>query len=241
MARSLLLFACLLLGFSSCIFLGGKRVRGNGNIVTTEHSVSSFRVVEVRGAIDVHVSQGDFRPVRVETDENLQEYIEVSERGEKLQVHTKRGFNLKPTQKVKVYLTAPAYSKLDVSGACNIIGDGRLSQQKEIGLEVSGAGDIRMDVDAPEVSAKISGSGNVNMSGETRKFKLRISGAGDAKCYDLRSERTDVAISGAGNAEVFASVQLDAQVSGAGSVRYRGNAGKVNQQVSGAGSVKQAD
>jgi hypothetical protein len=165
----------------------------------------------------------------------------VNENGDKLEVSTKKGYNLNPTSKVKVYVTAPLYKKLDVSGACNIIGDGRLSQKEEIALEVSGAGDIRMDVNAPEVTARLSGSGNVNMSGETRQFKLRISGAGDAKCFDLRSERTNVDISGAGNAQVYASVELDAEVSGAGSVRYKGNAGKVNQQVSGAGSVKQAD
>jgi hypothetical protein len=47
-----------------------------------------------------------------------------------------------------------------------------------------------------------------------------------------------VAISGAGSAEVYASVKLDATVSGAGNVNYKGNASEVNQHVSGAGSVK---
>jgi hypothetical protein len=79
------------------------------------------------------------------------------------------------------------------------------------------------------------------MTGETQNFELRISGAGDANCYDLRSENTEVHISGAGEANVYASVLLDAHVSGAGSIRYKGNAAKVNQQVSGAGSVKKAD
>jgi Putative auto-transporter adhesin, head GIN domain len=79
------------------------------------------------------------------------------------------------------------------------------------------------------------------MKGQTRDFRLRLSGAGKARCYDLMSENTSVDISGAGSAEVFASVALDADVSGAGSVRYKGNAARVNQQVSGAGSVKKAE
>ncbi|MCP2936704.1 DUF2807 domain-containing protein, partial [Salmonella enterica subsp. enterica serovar Typhimurium] len=65
--------------------------------------------------------------------------------------------------------------------------------------------------------------------------------ASDAKCFDLKSENTKVEISGAGDAEVFASVQLDARVSGAGSVKYKGNAASVNQKVSGAGSVKKVE
>ena len=43
------------------------------------------------------------------------------------------------------------------------------------------------------------------------------------------------------SAMIFASVSLDSRVSGAGSVRYKGNATTVNQKVSGAGSVKKAD
>jgi hypothetical protein len=55
------------------------------------------------------------------------------------------------------------------------------------------------------------------------------------------AENTKVDISGAGSAEVFASVKLDAHVSGAGKVRYKGDAANVQQQVSGAGSVKKAE
>jgi hypothetical protein len=46
-----------------------------------------------------------------------------------------------------------------------------------------------------------------------------------------------VEISGAGSAQVFASVRLNAEVSGAGSVDYKGGAPAVDQHVSGAGSV----
>jgi hypothetical protein len=98
-----------------------------------------------------------------------------------------------------------------------------------------------MDIDAPEVKAQISGAGNMSMTGQTRNVEIDISGAGKAKCYDLMAETTKVDISGAGSAEVYASVFLDAHVSGAGSVKYKGNATKVSQQVSGAGSVKKTD
>jgi hypothetical protein len=138
-------------------------------------------------------------------------------------------------------VTSPAYSRLDVSGACNIYSENKLSGSQPLELEVSGAGDIKVNVDAPKVTAGISGSGSVEMSGETRDFEIRLSGAGKARCYDMKSENTKVDISGAGSAEVYASVHLDAEVSGAGSVRYKGNAANVNQQVSGAGSVKKAE
>ncbi len=95
-----------------------------------------------------------------------------------------------------------------------------------------------MEVDAPALDVEISGSGTVNLKGETKDFDLDLSGAANAHCYDLLSENTKVVISGAGDAEVYASVKLDAHVSGAGAVSYKGNASNVNQNVSGAGSVK---
>jgi hypothetical protein len=237
----ILLFAFLIVTASSCFNLGGKRVKGNGNISTIEKNVSDFDQVEVHGAIDVYVSQGELRPVRIEGDENLLSYIEVEQRNNKIEVSTRKGFNLRPTKKMKIYVTSPNYNKLEVSGACNINTENKLTLNNPLNLEVSGAGDINADVNAPRVEARVSGSGNVNMKGETKSFELKISGAGDARCYDLLTETTKVNISGAGSAQVFASVELDAHVSGAGSIKYKGNAPKVNQHVSGAGSVKKAD
>jgi hypothetical protein len=50
-----------------------------------------------------------------------------------------------------------------------------------------------------------------------------------------------VHISGAGDAEVFASVKLDAHVTGAGDIRYKGNPPQVIHNTSGAGSIQKAD
>lgn len=241
MTRILLFATMIVLTSSSCVFLGGKRVRGNGNITSVERSVSSFSEVEVHGAIDMYVIQGSEAPVRIEGDENLIEYIQVKTEGNRLEVRTRPGYNLRPTKKMKVYVTSPNYTELEVSGACNIYGERSLNLNNPIAMSVSGAGDIRMDITSPKVKARVSGSGNVDMKGQTKDLEIDISGAGEARCYDLLSENTKVEISGAGSAEVYASVFLDAHVSGAGSVRYRGNAGKVNQQVSGAGSVKKAE
>ncbi len=227
--------------FISACHCNGKRIKGNGNVTTEQRAVTSFDEVDVEGSLDVYVIQGDIKPVRIEGDENLIQFIEVIQEGDKLTIRNKRGYNLRPSQDMKVYLTAPDYKNIDVSGACDIIAESKLNNDSDLSLQVSGAGDIRMELDAPKVRAQVSGSGSVNLKGETKEFELRISGAGNAHCYDLLSENTSVDISGAGDADVYASVKLDAEVSGAGTVRYKGNAKQVNQQVNGAGSVKRVE
>ena len=225
----------------SCRHFWGKRVRGDGNIKTEDRSVSSFKNVEVSGAAKVFVSQGDQSSVKIEGDENLLQYIEVNQEGDKIVVRERPGFNLQPTSDLKVYVTAPVYNKIDASGACDIIGQTKIVNPEDLDLQVSGAGDIRMEVDAPRLSADVSGSGSIDLKGQTKDVRLDLTGAGKAHCYDLLAENAKVDITGAGSAEVYASVKLDADVSGAGDVRYKGNASTVNQNVSGAGSVKRVN
>jgi hypothetical protein len=233
----LLLFLAFPVLLFSCQNILGKRVRGNGNVQTQDRPVSNFKNVEVGGSAKVYVSQGDHASVKVEVDENLQQFVEVAQEGNRVIVRERSGFNLVPTNELKIFVTAPVYNSIDVSGACDIIGQTKISNPEDLDMEVSGAGDIQMDVDAPNLKAHISGSGSINMKGQTKTVELELTGAAHAHCFDLLSEETTVDISGAGSAEVFASVKLDATVSGAGSVSYKGNAATVNQHVSGAGSV----
>lgn len=226
---------------TSCEYMGGKRIHGNGHITTQEHAVSAFKNVQVSGAVDLYVAQGDTKPVKIETDENLQEYIEVTQYGDKIVIKFKEGYNPQSTGHIKAYVATTLYNTIDVSGASNIYGQSKISNAEKMTLQVSGAGDINMELDAPAISAEVSGAGGVNLKGETKNFDLNLTGAGKAHCYDLKSENTKIDISGAGDADVYASIKLEAQVSGAGSVTYKGGATNVQQQVSGAGSVKKVD
>ncbi|MBL0130494.1 MAG: DUF2807 domain-containing protein [Chitinophagaceae bacterium] len=80
----------------------------------------------------------------------------------------------------------------------------------------------------------------LHFGGDTKDFSVQGSGSTDINCFELFAENTKVELSGAGDAEVFASVKLDVHVSGAADVKYKGNA-NVSQEVSGAGSVKKVE
>jgi hypothetical protein len=238
-------FAWIALAFTvtlgSCRHFLGKRIHGNGNIKTEDRNVSNFKNVDVSGAAKVFVSQGDQYSVKIEGDENLLQYMEVIQDGNTVRIREKPGFNLLPTGDLKVYVSAPVYNKIDASGACDIIGQTKISNSENLEMHVSGAGDIKMEVDAPQLRSEVSGSGSIYLKGQTKDVDLNLTGAGHAYCYDLLAENTKVEISGAGSAEVYASVRLDARVSGAGSVKYKGNASDINQHVSGAGSVNKVE
>ncbi len=74
-------------------------------------------------------------------------------------------------------------------------------------------------------------------SKEEAKRDIYISGAGNYEAEDLESKEVKIDVGGAGSAIVNVSDELDAKVSGSGSVKYMGDPTTVKQDVSGAGRV----
>jgi len=222
---------------SSCRHFWGKRVHGNGNIKTEERTVSAFKNLEVSSSFNVYISTGDLKPIRVEGDENLLQYIEVEQDGDKVIVKNRDGFNLEGSGDLSVYISSPIYNNISLSGAGNIESKNKITGSEDLELELSGAGDIKMEVDVPKITANISGAGSMYIKGQTKDVDLGVSGVGSAHCFDLMAENCKVDVSGVGSGDVYASVKLDAQVNGVGSVHYKGNPTNVSQHVSGVGSI----
>lgn len=240
MRHFLVVFTVLsLVALSSCRF-GGKRVRGDGNVTTQNRSVGNFSGVDVSGAIDVYLTQDSSYSVKVEVDNNLQEFIEVYVDGNKLRIHQRNNTSLDPTRDIKVYVSAPSYRRVEASGACSVISKNRLGTDDDFAIHLSGACDVDLDLKAPRVRAEVSGACSVTLKGETKDFSVDGSGSTDLKCFGLLTENADVDLSGASDAEVYASVKLDASASGSTDIKYKGNP-SVNSHMSGASSIKKAD
>jgi len=240
MKRFLVLSLLGMIIFSSCRYVIGKRIYGNGHVVTDTRSTGKFHSVDVSGSIDVYVKMDPVTGIKIETDENLMEYIQVEEENGILYIHTERGFNLDASGRIKVYVSSPEYAKFEASGACNIYSENRIISSSRLEFDLSGACGVKLELNAPTVYADLSGACNIDLAGETKDFKVEGSGSTGIRSMGLLAENVEVEISGAGDAEVYASVKLDVSVSGAGSVKYKGNA-SVNQHVSGAGSVKKVE
>ncbi|MEQ1678795.1 MAG: head GIN domain-containing protein [Chitinophagaceae bacterium] len=225
---------------SSCHYITGKRIRGNGVMKTENRTAGTFNSIHVSGAIDVYVTQDSVTSIKVESDENLLEYLLTDIEGGTLRIHQKEGTNLKPSKSIKVYVSSPSYKNFEASGACDFFGQNKITSTEPISIDLSGASDVKLELKAPKIDAELTGAGTITLRGETKNFIVDGSGSTDIKCFDMMAENTQVELSGAGDAEVFASVKLDVHVSGAADVKYKGNP-SVSQKVSGAGSVKKVD
>lgn len=228
----------LLILLSSCSYMGGKRVTGDGELSTQDRNVGELRGVEVTGSMQVIVSQGPTTTVRIEADRNLHSYIVTELDGDVLQVHPKRGYNLRPRAHIKIYVTAPQYHTLAITGSGKIQSASKITGAEKLKVDITGSGNIVADVDAPTVQTEITGSGSITLNGNTRTLGSEINGSGDVHGFNLLSEATEVEINGSGNAEVYASKQLNINIAGSGDVQYKGSP-TVNQSIAGSGKIRQ--
>ena len=232
---SLLFISILFL--SSCRFINGERITGDGRITSREVSTPAFNSLEVQGAMHVQLRQDGKHAVRVETDANLQEYVDVFESGGTLVVRPRKGVNLNPSKDVVVYVSGPAFDHIDVSGASRLVSENAITTNSELTVEASGATEIKMEVNVPKLYADVSGSSHMDLKGRAGSFSLESSGASDVKAIDLQTDISTMDISGASSAEITAAKELDVEASGASHVAYRGTP-QVRQRTSGASSVE---
>ena len=240
MKKLVILSLIIAITASGCREVFGKRIRGNGQVTTESRSLSSFHSVDVSGAMNVYVKYDSVYSVHVEADENLQEYVDVHNERGTLHIHEADNVNLKPSRSIKVHVAGPDFKRFEASGACDIFSDNKILGSEGIVIDLSGASNVKMELNSPKIDVEVSGAGSVELSGETKDLKIHGTGASEIKAFGLLAENVEVRITGAGDADVNASVKLDVSVSGAGNIRYKGNA-NVSQKVSGAGSVKKVD
>ena len=89
-----------------------------------------------------------------------------------------------------------------------------------------------------KASFGVSGSGKIVASGSAQSVKTSISGSGKVLAANLEADKCDIRISGSGDVEINVKSELDATISGSGSVSYKGNPNHVNSHASGSGHIR---
>jgi hypothetical protein len=225
---------------ASCLNPFHKTIRGDGNITTSQRNVSSAQRIKCSGSYDVQLTQGSPVSVKIEADQNLQDYIVTDINGDELVIHTKNDINIDPTQKVKVFITTDRLERFQLNGSGNVTTTNKFTGGDHLDLGIAGSGNIHFDVNTPQVNSSISGTGDIYLSGETRDSKIDIAGSGNYHADDLKSENATVKIAGTGDAHLFANNTLNINIAGVGNVYYKGNP-SITQNIAGTGKIKKEE
>ncbi|MCX2719969.1 head GIN domain-containing protein [Lentiprolixibacter aurantiacus] len=220
----------------------GKKIKGNGKLVTIERSVGDYDAIAVAGWFDVNLVNGREGELSIKGEENLLEYIKTEVKNGKLTIKVKKGYNLQSANKKNgILVTVPIESinSVSLSGSGDIVSKDVL-KAGEFSASISGSGDISLAIEADVLKTAISGSGDIELSGKARNFEVQVSGSGDVGAFDLTADHVTANVSGSADIRVTANESITARVSGSGDILYKGNPEKVNSKASGSGDINKA-
>ena len=197
-------------------------------------NVGEFTKLEVSGAFDVILTQGDKCEVVIEADADVIDNVITSVSGSKLEISVKNCPN--HVDVLTAYLTFKNLEDIELSGAVELKTETRLKTDK-LFLDVSGATETELMLEVNSFESDCSGASEMTLSGFAQSVDMDISGASEVDALELEATDFDLEVSGASEARVYVKNELRVESSGASEVRYKGSP-KVYSESSGASTIK---
>lgn len=214
------------------------------HLLDEERKVSNFTGIAVGGSLKVYVKIGNTESLRLEGDQEAIDQLITEVKDGTLSIRPKKSewkqwFKKYGNTKVTAYITAKKLTSLAMSGSGSIEVEQTINTSS-LDVALSGSGNIKASVNAQNFEAAISGSGGMNISGKAKKAEIAVSGSGGFSGRAFSAEDVDAHVSGSGSVHINVQKSLDAATSGSGSVNYTGNP-TVTKTASGSGRVRKAD
>lgn len=211
----------------------GPRISGSGNVVTETRTLDAFTRIQVDGSANIVLRQEATQMVSVEADDNIVPIITTQVRNGELLIDNTQNYRTKNA--VTVYIAIPTVSAIRIRGSSDLIGATAL-EGESLMIEVSGSGNVDLEVYYNEITSIATGSSDITLAGEVTKQDVSITGSGNYRARELSSEECFITVTGSGDGEVRVSRLLDVKVSGSGDVVYHGNP-EVRSSVTGSGDL----
>jgi len=240
-----------------------ETIREPGSKGSKEYSVQGFTGVQVSTAIEFEIMHSADYSVKAVGDDRLIKRLKVEVSDQVLKVGLDSGVSLfgglRSNGGLKVTITMPQLRRLAASGACKGTAKG-FSSSDDFNLELSGASQAQIDIEAGKTALEVSGAGRLSgvlkaqdtafklsgasrceLSGSGGDTRLDFSGASRADLSGFEMKDLDVDLSGASKANIKMDGKLNAGLSGASSLEYAGNVVLGKTSTSGASKIRQAE
>jgi hypothetical protein len=233
MKQTTILLAAVLFIFSSC-----EKVIGEGPLVTENRTVTNFTGVssEMSGKVNFTIAP-NFK-VEITAQQNIIDVVKTNVINGVLHIDFKNGVRVREHEDLIINISAPSANYFRLSGSGNMDVNSDIVANN-LQVKLSGSGNINMQkvIVADKIDADVSGSGNINiLNGTAINEYLKVSGSGKILLTGVAAENAVTKITGSGDIKVILSRNLDATISGSGSVYYHGNP-IITTQITGSGRV----
>lgn len=249
--KGLFLTLCLIAAFA----VNAANIKGNGNVIIKEISISDFETIETGGNISFENKGMNFKKrdkyklnysqqngksrLSITIDENLFPYLDIQSSNGKLSIQSKNRDKLIPTEFI-VKASSKNLQKVSLNGSMDFIVETPLKSD-HLTISINGAGDVILDkkADIESILFTISGAGDVKADNlHCKEFEGKVSGAGDINLKG-KADKAIFRVTGAGDVSAyeFTAEDVTASVSGAGDIKVYASK-TLNATVSGIGDIR---
>ena len=200
-------------------------VKGNGNIVSKETKVSSFIRLHLSGRGIIELYQADEEKVVIETDENLQEFFDITNSGRTLYVSSdaklKRPVYTKSVIKVYIRQMDTLYIRNE---SADVVCPDRLNLANPLEIKIQSVGNTELDIAAPAIKLLSQCQGNVVLKGKCDSITIKNQSQGNLDTAQLEANELTIKNMAEGNIDLFANQSISISHYGQGYIHYAGNA-----------------
>ncbi len=223
----IILFALLLaLLYSNC--LAGE---------SENRRVTSFDGIKVIGKINLYLKEGRDEALKVEVEGVELDEVLSDVSGNTLTVRMKPGF-LREDYDVKVWVTYRKIRDLHVSASARLYGQSVLGgDMLTVKATTSGLAELEVDINNLEIDAE--STGELTIKGRAQTQETAVNTGGKLHAFDLQCDNVYIKVTTGGAGRVTALKLIEASVTTAGSLRYKGNPSKKSIKKSTGGSVSE--
>lgn len=211
------LFICLmtLSMFVGCTFTWGG-VRGSGVIKTESREVSGFSAISSKSIGRIIVQQTGKESLTITADDNILPLLESRVTDNILYLSIAKDVHMNPNKPIEFVVDVKSLESLKIDGVGSIEAKG---------------------IQGKKLAVSLDGVGSMTIAGSVDVLDLNLSGVGSFNGEDFKTKQATVRHDGVGSAVVNVSEQLDATLSGVGSLEYIGSP-QIRESKKGLGSIK---
>lgn len=214
-------------------------IKGNGNIVSREISVSTFIRLHLSGKGRIELHQGDEEKVVIETDENLLDCFSVENSGRTLYVSAEAKFR-KPLYThcvVKVFLRQMNTLYVRNEGG-HVVCPHEITLLEPLEIKVQSEGNTALNLAVPSIKILCQAEGSVTLQGTCEKIDIKNQSEGDFDSSLLKAGELYIKNMAEGNVKLFADKTIRIKHYGQGYIHYSGNATVKDVVQYGDGEIK---
>ncbi len=235
--RKTLVVILIMAVLTSVLFLGcGAVVTGSGDLETETYNFSDFTKVEAHYGFQVKITQSSVYSIEITTDDNVQEYIEITESDDTLMIRL-TGFRSYTSVTLEAKITMPDIYGVNLSGGsqADVVG---FNLSHNFSASLSGGSRLTGNLTIDDADFDLSGGSQVNLWGTAADLEINSSGGSQLDLETFPINNANINISGGGTAIINISGALDVNLSGGSKVIYIGEPVMDDTILSGGSTVR---